>query len=192
MDETMEKSFNKFKSLVLNDAQKQREELSKEIEEKTKDKLEEKENEFLSGAYQTIQANISKIQKKNKEIILQKELEAKKELIKSREKMVENIFDEVQTKFKEYINTEDYTKWLNNLVKKAISECGDGEKTVYVNENDISKITDVNEKIEAFNMLGGVKVSNATQGIIINYSLEELLNDQKQNFLKNSGLTIEI
>ena len=192
MDANMEQSFNKFKSLVLDDAQKQREEIFSDIEQTKKEELEQKHTEFLGEAYKTIQDNISKIQKANKEKILQKELSAKKELILYREQLVEKIFDDVKARLSEYMNTPEYAQWLNRKIKSALDESGDGDKIVYVSSADEAKVEKCGAEIKTADLFGGVKVSNETRGIIINYSIEELLEEQKSDFLKNSGLTIEI
>lgn len=191
MDERTEKSFNKLKNFVLNDAHKQREKITEEIEEKINSELEQKKKEFMREADRQIQSGLETAKRENKTEVLETEMKAKKELMSFREDIVNGVFEEVKKKISEFKNTEEYKKWLLHKAHQAIDSCGEGKKTVYVSAEDMDKLEGIEAEKAERNILGGIIAENTEKGIVADYSLDELLSEARDNFLKSSGLTIE-
>lgn len=190
MDEKIEKSFGKFKIHVLNDAQRERDKLEKEADEKAEKTLSEMKRELSAAADKKLQNNAVRLEKENREKILQAEMNAKKELITYREKIVDDVFGEVKERLLQYRESEEYTKWLNEKAEKALSECGEGEKVLFINKADKEKISCFDGKLEACEIIGGVKAVNSTKGIVADYTFDEMLSEERRIFIKNSGLAV--
>lgn len=188
-----------FSALVLHDAQEKRDEIMEQTEKEYQGRIDKKETELLEGAYKDIQKNIHETEKDVNEKILHTELEAKKKLIVKREEIIEDVMTAARERLKEFTQSADYEKWLLDKIEKAIFELGEGAKTVYISADDvklkskIEKLAD-NVTVEAAaerGFIGGVKVTNTDRRVAVDYSMGEMLSEQKTKFLRESGLTLD-
>lgn len=194
METELEQKLKKFYGTVLKDAEVQRDEIEKEITREREANKAAKEDEFLADAYMTIQKNITRIQKEDNEKVLHAELEARKDLLKKREQIIDDVFAEAETKIREYMKTSEYKKALAEKISAAIGELGEGAKTVNLVEQDKdvfdadcgAKLVCVPDK----EFIGGVKVINEDKDIAVDYSYYELLCAQRDEFLQKSGLSL--
>lgn len=202
MDSNLNEKLNRFSAAVLSDAQKKRAEIEEENELIKKKKNDEAQNEFLKEAFEKIQSAVTDIRRENNEKVLMAEVNARRELFSEREKIIDNVFNEVKERLSEFTKTEEYGKWLVKRIEAAAEETGSGNKTVYVRSEDeqllkclINDISDKGGKIEIKktdeNIIGGVKVLNNERGIIADYTFDEILAGKKNDFLNKSGLSIE-
>ncbi len=203
MDNAMTEKINRFSNLVLDDAEHQKEELLTRIDEEKKSRLEDKENEYLAEAYDEIQEDIDNVRKENNTKILKAETDARRAVLLKREEIIAKVFDAVKSKLTDYMSTPEYGKWLIDTARAAMEETGKGTKLVYVSEDDmrfekeiIALGTESGFKVEVeavrdVDFLGGVKVFNRDRRVTADYSLGELLEEQRAEFLQTSKLTID-
>ncbi len=200
--DNMKEKLNTFTSLVLDDAGTQREKLMEKIQHKRDTMLNAKETEFLEEAYEIIQRSISDAKKTANEKVLHVELEARKQLLLTREKIINDVMEAASDKLKGFTKTDDYGKWLLGKIEKAIFEVGKGPKIVYISSDDIR----FRDQIEALgdrdhsklsveaadekDFIGGTKVFNPARRVSVDYSFKEMLAEEKKTFLQRSGLTI--
>lgn len=191
----LEKKLELFSRTILNEAEAQKEKSIQELERKKISIIKEKELEFLNSAYEDIQSTISKISKENNEYVLKVEMELKKDIIKKREDIIENIFKDVMTKLESFIASPDYLNWLIAEAKKAVAEIGNGTLNITLQDKkyiDILKSEFPDCKINVYpdnEIIGGViaEVGN----LLSNHSIKESFETQRQNFLRTSGLSIK-
>lgn len=199
--ENLKEKLNTFTSLVLDDAGTKRDELLEKIKKKHDTWVDAKETEFLEEAYKLIQHSITDAKKSANEKVLQEELEARKKLLLTRERIVNEVMEAAAEKLKAFTKTEEYGKWLPDKIEKAVFEVGKGPKTVYISSDDlrfkdqIEKLSDDGGEISVEaagekDFLGGAKVFNTERRVSVDYSFKEMLAEEKRNFLQRSGLTI--
>lgn len=193
MDSSIEAKINKFSSSVMNEAQKKLDELKKEIQEKKSEVLDSKNDEFLGEAYEKIQGYISAIQKEDNDKVRNAEFDAKKALLKKREGIIEEVFETAKTKLEDFAKSDEYKTWLEEKLKKALAESGEGKKEIYMTERDknLIGITEDVVPVSEKDFWGGVRVENLEKGILVDYSFYNLLEDQRGDFLSKSGLVID-
>ena len=198
--ENLTEKLNTFTSLVLNDASKKRGEILEAVEREHKEKLTEKENKFLEEAYGVIQNAVADARKHSNELVLHEELEAKKQLLLARGRIISEVMDAAAQKLKKFAESDRYEAWLLDKTEKSLFEVGKGSKTVYIASDDLrfkDKIERLDEgrvKVEAAaerDFLGGVKVYNPDRRVAVDYSFKEMLSEQKKEFLQSSGLAID-
>lgn len=188
-----------FKALVLNDAQEKRSELMDKTHKEYDKRIDKKETELLETAYRDIQKNIREVEKEANERIMHTELDAKRRLAVRREEIISEVMAAAREGLDDFMQTADYERWLLNKTEKAVKELGDGAKTVYVCAHDmkfkdkLQAIADditVEETAER-DFFGGVRVVNREKRIAADYTLSELLAEQKKMFLRESGLSLD-
>lgn len=199
MDKILEEKLRNFSALVMADARKKSDKLTTEAEEKSKEILNENEDKFLTDAYSEIQKSVLKYSKSDNERVLHTEVDAKKQILKKREEIINRVFSNAAQKIKEFMNTPEYEQWLLNITKKAFAELGEGSKTVFVIADDLKfsdKIkelsADKTEVLEANSdgFIGGIRAFNNERHLSVDYSFNELLEAQKDEFLQKAGLSI--
>ncbi len=189
-----------FTSLVLKDADAKREKLLEDVEKEYSERIDEKENELLQGAYDDIQHGIQSSRRQANERVLHEEMESRKKLILKREEIINEVMKSAREKIIEFTKSDEYEEWLIEKIKKALFEVGKGSKTVYISSDDLGlkeKIENIPDtariSVEAspeHDFLGGAKVLNNDRKISADYSFKELLDEQKQAFLQSSGLAL--
>ena len=203
MDQSMNEKLTRFSNLVLSDAEHQKEELHESIISEKTERLAKKEDEFLTKAYAEIQADIEQVQKEDNARVLHEEVEAKRKILLKREEIIDKVFALVKDKLAAFKMSDDYLKWLLKNTQKALDEVGKGSKVIYVSSEDMCYKKEIEElgaetgfkvtvtQTDEKEFLGGVKVFNPDRKVTVNYSIGELLNEQKSEFLQTSGLSIE-
>ncbi|MDD6736523.1 MAG: V-type ATP synthase subunit E [Clostridiales bacterium] len=190
MNDEIEKSFNRLKSLVLNDVLEQSRQREEELEKKNEDILSGKKSEYMNIAQKRTKSILTRTERETRSEILKAELEARTELSEFRESLVDAVFEGVFEKLSEYIKTDEYTAWLLDKARQALGECGEGEKILMANTSDCPKLEKLGNKLRACDILGGVKAVNEERGIICDYSLDGMIEESRRGFLKKSGLKI--
>lgn len=198
--ENMTEKLNTFTSLVLKDAEEKRDKLIKNVENEYMGRMEAKENELLQEAYEGIQSGISLARREANARVLQTELESKKKLILRREEIIEEVMRLVRDRITDFVKSHEYDAWFLENAQKAVFEVGRGAKTIYIAPEDIkykeklalldtfSKITV--EAVSERDFIGGIRVYNTERRVAVDYSIGEMLGEQKQAFLQSSGLAI--
>ena len=191
--------LNAFSAVVMHNANEERDRLMKETEAKYKSIIAERENEYLEEAYEIIQKSKSESERFAGEELLHAEMDSKKQVLLKREEIINNVMDSAKTRLAEFTHSGEYEEWLVKKAQSAAKEALEGGKIIYVSEDDMRyadklKTIDGGEiTVEAapeHDFIGGVRVYNTDRRISVDYSFKELLADEKQSFLRSSGLVI--
>ena len=198
--DNIEEKLSRLSAMVMRNANAERERLMKETEGKYKSIISEKEDEYLKEAYETIQKSKSECEKMSGEELLHAEMDSKKKVLLKREEIINSVMDTVKERLCDFTHSDDYGDWLVKKAQQAAQEAGEGGKVIYVSEDDMRyldklKSIDADSQIRVESaadrgFLGGVRVYNSDRRISVDYSFKELLSDEKQSFLRCSGLVI--
>ncbi len=194
----IEKKLASFSSLILGEAKEQQAKIMEEVNKEKSKIMQDKEMEFLTEAYEDIQKIVSKCEKSGNEQVLKIEMELKKDLIVKREQIVDTVFDRVTVQIEEFRKTPAYQDWLVELSKKAIAEIGGENCRIHLTKADASYSAALEKAIPGAtivveagdDMVGGVTVENTEKHIFDDFSIATMLEHQRQEFLKISGLSI--
>lgn len=191
----LEKKLVNFSHMILSEAERKKEKLMSELKEKQDAIVKEKETSFLADAYEDIQKAVARYAKENNERVMKLEMQLKKDVILEREKIIDQVFEDVQKRLIEFTAAPEYLDWLLNTTQKALDEIGDGDIRVTVEDLKYKDailarfggctVSEAEEK----DIIGGVIVYK--ENIFVNYTIKELLSEQHKNFLKTSGLSIK-
>lgn len=195
--EDFSEKLNKFASIVLQDANEERDKLIEETEDKYQTIIAEKESEYLEEAYKLIQKCKTEAKKASGEELMQIEMDSRKKLLLKREEIINNVMTEVRERLSEFKHSPEYGDWLVRKAKAALFEAGEGNKTIYISGDDMKYKPSLESIGEAavegtadHGLMGGIRVYNHDKNISVDYSLKELFAAEKLLFLQNSGLSI--
>ena len=196
--QNVEENLQKLSQTVLEQATNKRKLLDDELEKKKQKSIEQKEIEFLGKAYKKIQSNIAKTTSDTNEKVAKTQIECKGQLIFRREEIISEVFISVSKKISEFISSDQYYNWLLDIIKETVAEAGEGNIVVLINKSDekwipqlqmdiiVSEINIVQDE----DIIGGTKALNTDKGMVIDNSIKFFLNQQRNGFLRVSGLSI--
>jgi len=195
---SVEEKLSNFSSKVLDKAKEKRVAMMEEFVKEQESLVEEKELEFLEQAYEKIQKNLLLLEKQQKEKQSKLQNDYRVQLLKTRQGIFDDIFSHVESKLQSFMSSDKYVDWLKTNIKEAISDAGDGEKTIFINKSDeklvpqLSSEFSLDVQISDEDIIGGAKVFNKNRNIISDHSISIELETQKTEFVKNSGLNINL
>lgn len=168
--------------------------IGREAEEKRKELLENAENEALNEAYDRIRACVTDEKFKSRMTVSKAEQEARISLLKHREELVGKIFSTVDEKLRNFTDSDGYVSFLESLLK---GEDTGKNAVVYVREEDMKfesvlRRTAGSEcRFEADRSIvyGGLSVFDSVSSVLVNKTIDNMLDEQKRDFGSNYSLT---
>ena len=120
-----------------------------------------------------------KTKKIKKQHIASRNLDIKKEKLKTQKEMMNKVFDQTRKQFSEKMSEEEIREFLNGLLEKANQKIK--VHKVLCSESDIELIDFPNK--EKADIAGGIIAENKDGTVRLDFSLETLLTDIKQSYL---------
>ncbi|GKX30848.1 hypothetical protein SH1V18_33280 [Vallitalea longa] len=195
----VEEKIDKFAHDIMTDVSKKRKAIMEQTEKELEAIYEEKELAYLSKAYEIIQNGLKSIQREKNEILSRSIMDSKRKILKAREDIIKDTFEDAEKKLKNFTLKKDYCAYLKKMIKEDIEQIGKGDILIYIANTDekylapLNKEFDNNVALEDKNnkMIGGCKIFNKTRNIFIDDSFYSKLYGQKEIFLHNCNLEIE-
>jgi vacuolar-type H+-ATPase subunit E/Vma4 len=207
MQNNVEESLNRFSKSVLDKAFDVRRSMEQEMSLQKDEILKKKELEFLEEAYHRIQSGIARLHRESNEHISKTILNNRKGLILKREEVVNEVFNEVLNKIKDFAKSQEYYKWLLDSCKSVLDmiSAKDGSAILYINKSDERWQENLNRDMNSIfpgteivvevyardDFIGGAKALNPGLGIEADNSIKSRLEEAKHEFLKLSGLFVD-
>lgn len=193
-----EEKVSKFLEAITKDALRRKEKILKEIDDFNKEELEKAEDEALTEAYALIQGEISNTRGELRREFCLQEMEKRKELFQKRSEITKKVFQRAKDVISEYAATDKYHSDFIRDLKDAAGEFSSGKVTVMVRfqdlilENEIQSIFPNGCTVEEDKSItiGGFRLKDMQRGLLADYTLDVKLEQQRDWFLENSGLSI--
>ncbi len=177
------------------------------LEESTKHKektLKEKELIYLEQAYEIIQSARKKASIEKQEMISRAMNEQRNQLFQKRQEIVQRVFDNAIAQIRTFKKTQGYKQFLSDKIQKACEMLGKGEYIIYLDKCDMHLASKLENKIyecigknvifmaDESNLMGGCRVLNKTEKLVVDFSLRQSIEHHKEQFLENSKLFIDL
>lgn len=195
MNETTKES--KFLAAINKYAEKQKQLIGAQVEEYKAEKIEQATESGLQDAYELIQRDIAERKAAIVTEYARKEYALKKELYAERQRITDTVFAEASEKLLAYTDTEEYRAAFFGDVKEAAAQCADHPCVMYVRDRDRqlaeearTLFTQADIQPDAAVMIGGFRVLCEELGILIDCTLDERLNREREQFYAYSELKV--
>lgn len=187
-----------FARYVTSDAAKKRAALEKQLNEKWDRMVDETELALYGRAYEKIQGCRTALSRATNELLSREKLVCKRGLSERRAELAGAVLGTVREKVVAFTKSEDYGPWLSNAAREAIGLLGEGSVILYLNGTDApfapSLGSELDVQVEVLDsthdVIGGVKAINTDTHTAVNRTLAFLLENQQEEFLKISDLSI--
>ena len=157
------------------------------------------ENRCLDNAYHTIQTQTRKIRRHAQENVARQKLEARRELFKKREAMVDEVFSAAAERLAAFRASSGYLAFLKKSVAEAETVLGTTALQVTLDSADGAFVTELQSAYPdaefktgktGSRLPGGIYAADTAAARTADLTLESLLRDEKTRFLAESGFTL--
>lgn len=121
---------------VLGDVQKEAEAIILSAENQSKETLKAEKEQAMQNYLTLINQATAKAEDERRKIASVTEVEMRNRLLQTKEGLVETAFDKALVKLKNFVTTEEYHSYLQNLIKEVAKSMGNKNLVVQVNAKD--------------------------------------------------------
>ena len=194
---TTEEKLQHFLNASIEDAQNRSQKMISDYKEALAKIADEHKAETLKKAELQIKVEEDKLQRNRNKEISKQVLHIKRKITKKQAELKNKLFVEVAHMLEEYMSTEDYTKLLVKEIKEAVDIAGESDVTIYIDPADsesLSKLemmTGASLTISEYSFMGGTRAVIRDRNILIDNSFAKKLEEAKENFNFNGGISHE-
>ena len=197
MPDIVNKTDN-FLKAIEKYAAEQRSKIESEAEEFKSKELNKAEEDGLKEAYVLLQKKMLSINTSIARELSKAENASRKSTFAKRQEIEDKVFERAKEKLLEYAGTDKYITKLLESAKTVSEKLTADDVTLYVCERDLKL---KNKIISAFGrkcdvqasneiQIGGIMGISRTVGLLADETLDTKLQNQREWFCENSGLTI--
>ena len=188
----------RFQESVLKDVEEKVARMNRNVSKYQQRELENAKQQQLDIIFTYMQDRVQSLKSEYAHKFTQKSLELKKKVLCFRNELVEKIVHECENEILQFVNSEKYMPYLLGGIKNAIDRFSIKNAKITLRKEDL-KFRDEFLKISELsgitsdnkNNLGGFKLIDAEHGIMIDQTLETILQEQVKRFSATDGLRIE-
>lgn len=188
--------LEKFKKAIFDEVDAKAQEMISEAEAEREERLEKARRE-ADGFVQSRIAQIDKdCEAKAVRELSSDSLQAKRNVLLSREELIDKVFSNVRNKLDEFMKTPEYGKMLAERVRSCAEKYPEDNVVVYVALKDEALCgqistggkyrTEPSETVE----VGGAMVVLEDKGIALDYTFDTALSEQRESFARKAGLNL--
>ncbi|MCD6470567.1 hypothetical protein J7L29_07200 [Candidatus Bathyarchaeota archaeon] len=177
---------------ILEDAEKEAKAIILRAEAQAEKILEEAREEAEKRYESIIKEHERKMKAEERQSASLFELEAKNKLLKVKEELIEEVYEEVLNRLREYVLTEDYVNCLLKLISQASERIPSKELEIRLNDRDYKRLTEkhllnLSRKMgvklikseKRISCIGGVVVASPDGKIVVDNTFENRLKSLK-------------
>ena len=177
---------------ILESAEKEAEAIMLRAEAQAEKILEEARKEAERRYNSIIKESKERMKTEEKQLSSLFELEAKNRLLKAKEDLIKEVYNEALNRLREYTSSEEYINCLLRLISEAGRRMPSKELEIQLNERDYSRLTEnhllsLSKKMgvklvkseKKINCIGGVIVASLNGKIVIDNTFENRLSSLK-------------
>ena len=177
-----------FKKSVEDLSNKDYLEINKKVEDEINDSIYQEIDKYIKKKELSYNKNIQNFEKECNKKIYNYEIDCKKKIIEEEKKIRKQIKENCIVKLKEFVNQEGYKEYLKNNIINAFYKIDDKNAIdIYLTQKDIYKYADeirtmYSPKIVEMpdDYIGGCIIANEQQGIFIDNTILNLLNEKME------------
>lgn len=188
---TEKEKLERFEKAVYDEVDIQIQDILAQAESSRSELLEKANDVSLYEAYDRIKDEIKKISSKYVRLVSKAELDSKREVLVQREKLANQVIDDVKKSLISFTQTDEYKKYLIDLIKDEIENSKDiSEMIFYVSNNDLKLSDEINKALSKEIYLqpkenikiGGLCVGYKNDNILLDKTLDSALEEERCDF----------
>jgi vacuolar-type H+-ATPase subunit E/Vma4 len=195
---TNDEKLSKFYLAINHYAEEQRRQIEEEVAEFKQKELDEAEDEVLNESYRLIQKEMAQMRNSIFQEMAQREVAGRRALLEQRQKITDEVFSRAAEQLRSFTKTDRYQTWLQNSAARMSAVFPKAGTVLRIREADAGYQKIIRESFGAdceFQtdrtiVLGGLRAYHAELGVMVDETLDSLLEDQRNWFEENSGMRV--
>ena len=182
--------LERFKQAVFEDAEKQAKLITESADKQRENELAQAKIEAQSLADSKKAATDKTEEARAVREISSKQLEAKRNVLCHREKLIDSVFDNVKSRLATFKASRDYKSWLKEKAEKCNPE---HKGVIYLSPEDMkyaSDLADFEVKSRDSIELGGMLMVYEDMGIALDYTFDSAFEGQRSAFTEKAELVL--
>ncbi|MDF2675064.1 MAG: H+transporting two-sector ATPase subunit [Clostridiales bacterium] len=189
---TIEDKLKLFTSIIYEKIDEENHKLLKDFEIEKYHRTDEIKRTMTQERQEMLLEIDKRAKMKASEIVTAAKISAQQELLSLKERLIEEVKKEIETKFKEFINTYEYKAILFNSIKASLKKLGQGKYIIFLTEQDYQKYCleierDVLSQIDcdaiikkaSYQFVGGIIVEDVQGRYRLDNSILTKINDNR-------------
>lgn len=188
----------RFQEAILEDADEKIARMNQNVSKYEQRELNNEKQQKLEEIFTYMQNHVRHLKSEFSYKLTKKSLEFKKEILSFRNELIEKVMQQSENEILNFVNSDKYKDYLLGKVKQVFDEFDFNKTKIKLRredlkfKEDILNFENVSEVlVDDHNKLGGFTLIDTQSGIMIDKTISTILNNQRQHFLKTSGLIIE-
>lgn len=188
----------RFQESILEDADEKIARMNQNISNYEQRELNNVKQKQLEEMYIYMQGRVRHLKSEFNYKLAKKSLDFKKKILSFRNELIEQVIKKSEQEILSFINSDKYKDYLLNKVKQIFCEYNFNKAEIRIRQEDLKfkkdllMFDDVSDVLaDSQNKLGGFVVIDKRSNIVVDKKISTILNNQRQHFLKTSGLVIE-
>ncbi len=185
--------LERFKQAVFEDAEKQAKLITESADKQRENELAQAKIEAQSLADSKKAAADKTEEARAIREISSKQLEAKRNVLCHREKLIDSVFDNVKSRLATFKASRDYKSWLKEKAGKCKQTYPEHKGVIYLSPEDMkyaSDLADFEVKSRDSIELGGMLMVYEDIGIALDYTFDSAFEGQRSAFTEKAELVL--
>ena len=189
-----EQMINDFVAAITAEVDERRRRIERDSDQYVSDRLKKAENEILEDVYTVVRRRSAENKGKAGREVSQMRTGCRKKLLERRARLAEGVFADAERKIAAFTESADYEPFVINSVKSAAAALGEGERTVFVRQQDmhladaIKSAADCSVEMSDDIVLGGIMMKCGR--LIADDTLDARLERERSAFRENYKIEI--
>lgn len=182
-----------FKQAVFEDAEKQAKLITEAADKQRENELAQAKIEAQSLADSKKASTDKTEEARAVREISSKQLEAKRNVLCHREKLIDSVFDNVKSRLATFKASRDYKSWLKEKAEKCKQTYPKHKGVIYLSPEDMkyaSDLADFEVKSRDSIELGGMLMVYEDMGIALDYTFDSAFEGQRSAFTEKAELVL--
>ncbi len=188
----------RFQEAILEDADEKIARMNQNVSKYEQRELNNIKQQKLEEIFTYMQNCVRHLKSKFNYKLTKKSLEFKKEILSFRNELIEKIMKQSENEILNFVNSDEYKNYLLSKVKQVFDEFNFSNAEIKIRREDLKFKEDIlncgdisQVSIDDHNKLGGFIAIDLKSNVMIDKTISTILDNQRQHFLKTSGLIIK-
>lgn len=188
----------RFQEAIIEDADEKIARMNQNVSKYEQRELNNAKQQQLEEIFNYMQNRVRHLKSEFNYKLTKKNLEFKNEILSFRNELIEKVMHQAKNEILNFVNSDEYKDYLLRRVEQVFDDFKFNHAKIKVRHEDLKfkedllKFENISEVlVDSHNKLGGFIIFDTESNIMIDKTISAILNNQRQHFLKTSGLIIE-
>ena len=184
-----EKSTSRFLHSIDKFARKKKLKLAEEIKQIEAESFKKEERKIIENARLLMMSELESVRNKISRHVYEVKVNLEQKIFDLKNKIQKEIFDACELRIKNFIESPEYVKYIENAIKKAEQELGDNLK-IYLRKQDLDLLNSMENITAKHNIKSSTKIKKGgilcfKNNCVLDFTFDSRILEQKKWFLKN-------